>query len=60
MIPSYTSRGQFANMLEKRAKELDAIAERIRDAGGMQQAAQAAFRAATELRLAIPELRERR
>jgi len=34
----YTSRGQFANMLEKRAKDLADLAERLKEHGGLMRA----------------------
>lgn len=37
--PRYTSRNQFANMLERRAKELAEFADRMREAGNMDEAA---------------------
>lgn len=56
--PRYTSRNQFANMLMKRSRELEAFAERMRDAGGMEKAAQLAIQAASNLVLAAAALRD--
>lgn len=57
--PRYTSRNQFANMLERRAKELVELSERIRQAyEDDAEAADEVFMAADDLTVAAKWLRD--
>lgn len=58
--PRYTSRNQFANMLERRAKELTEIAARMHEAfgGDTSEAEECIGDACDDLKLAAKWLRD--
>lgn len=57
MTPKYTSKRQFANMLDKRAKELREIAGRLNEHGGLGEAAEHVGDAVDDLARAAEKLR---
>jgi len=54
----YTSHNQFANMLDRRRKELGEIMERIMDHGALEGAAECVSDAMDDLERAAEKLRE--
>jgi hypothetical protein len=56
--PRYTSRNQFANMVELRRKKLGELATRIRDHGALEDAAECIGDAMDDLERAVEKLRE--
>jgi hypothetical protein len=56
--PRYTSRNQFANMLDRRAQELAELAERMREHGGLDEAIECTYEGVDDLRVAAKWLRD--